>query len=55
MHVIYGIRYSKCPKILNNKVSEKKDKKKDNQTVQTKVRLLLKEQSDQCLHCLPFH
>ena len=25
------------------------------QTVQTHIRLLLKEQSDQCLHCLPFH
>ena len=25
------------------------------QTVQTKIRLLLKKQSDQGLHCLPFH
>ena len=25
------------------------------QTVQTQIRLLLKEQSDQGLHCLPFH
>ena len=25
------------------------------QTVQTKIRLLLKKQSDQSLHCLPFH
>ena len=25
------------------------------QTVQTMIRLLLKEQSDQGLHCLPFH
>ena len=25
------------------------------QTVQTLIRLLLKEQSDQGLHCLPFH
>ena len=25
------------------------------QTVQTHIRLLLEEQSDQCLHCLPFH
>ena len=25
------------------------------QTVQTQIRLLLEEQSDQCLHCLPFH
>ena len=24
------------------------------QTVQTQIRLLLEEQSDQCLHCLPF-
>ena len=24
------------------------------QTVQTHIRLLLEEQSDQCLHCLPF-
>ena len=24
-------------------------------TVQTQIRLLLKEQSDQGLHCLPFH
>ena len=25
------------------------------QTVQTQIRLLLKEQSDQGIHCLPFH
>ena len=25
------------------------------QTVQTQIRLLLEEQSDQVLHCLPFH
>ena len=25
------------------------------QTVQTQIRLLLEEQSDQGLHCLPFH
>ena len=25
------------------------------QTVQTQIRLLLEEQSDQCLHCLLFH
>ena len=25
------------------------------QTMQTQIRLLLKEQSDQGLHCLPFH
>ena len=25
------------------------------QTVKTQIRLLLKEQSDQGLHCLPFH
>ena len=25
------------------------------QTVETKIRLLLKKQSDQGLHCLPFH
>ena len=25
------------------------------QTVQTNIRLLLEEQSDQCLHCLLFH
>ena len=25
------------------------------QTVQTQIRLLLEEQSDQALHCLPFH
>ena len=25
------------------------------QTVQAQIRLLLKEQSDQGLHCLPFH
>ena len=25
------------------------------QTVQTRIRLLLEEQSDQCLHCLSLH
>ena len=25
------------------------------QTVQTQIRLLIEEQSDQCLHCLLFH
>ena len=25
------------------------------QTVQTQIRLLLKEKSDQCLHCFPFY
>ena len=29
--------------------------KKYMQTVQTQIRLLLKEQSDQGLHCLPVH
>ena len=28
---------------------------RSDQTVQTKIRLLLKKQSDQGLHCLPFH
>ena len=42
----------KCPKILYTKVANKMAYM---QTVQTQIRLLLQEQSDQGLHCLPFH
>ena len=42
--------YRKCPKISNTKLT-----KWHMQTVQTQIRLLLKEQSDQGLHCLPIH
>ena len=46
---IVMMQYDKCPKILYTKVTDKMV------TVQTQIRLLLKEQSDQGLHCLPFH
>ena len=42
----------KCPKISYTNVT---DKMAYMQTVQTQIRLLLMEQSDQGLHCLPFH
>ena len=38
----------------NNKISNVETARSE-QTVQTQIRLLLKEQSDQGLHCLPFH
>ena len=44
-------KYGKCPKILYTKFSDKMDI----QTFQTQIRLLLKEQPDQVLYCLPFH
>ena len=45
------ITYRKCPKILYTKVLTKLHM----QIVQTQIRLLLEEQSDQGLHHLPFH
>ena len=49
---------SNCPKTLKNKItvmtlSFRTDR--SGQTVQTQIRLLLEEQSDQGLHCLLFH
>ena len=38
-----------------NSCSPKFLKKWGMQTVQTQIRLLLEEQSDQDLHCLPYH
>ena len=45
--------YSKYPKISYTKVVDKMAKR-NMQTVQTQIRLLLQGQSDQWLHCLPF-
>ena len=47
----YYLQYSKCPKISNKKYLTKWHM----QTVQTQIRLLLKDQSDQDQYCLPFH
>ena len=41
--------YGNCPKILYTKVSDNMAY----ETVQTQIKV--KEQSDQGLHCLPFH
>ena len=46
------LEYGKCAKFSNTKVS---DKMAYMQIVDTQITLLLKEQSDQDLHCLPFH
>ena len=48
--MIYHI-YGKCPKICTQEFLTQLHM----QTVQTQIKLLLKEQSDQGLHCLPFH
>ena len=45
------MQYSKCPKVLNTKVSDKMPYANNADPDQTAP----KEQSDQGLHCLPFH
>ena len=51
MQLFLKYMYGKCPKISNTKVSDKTTYA----NMQTQIRLLLKEQSDQGLHCLTFH
>ena len=51
MQLFLKYMYCKCPKISNTKVSDKTTYA----NMQTQIRLLLKEQSDQGLHCLTFH
>ena len=48
----YLVNSRKCPKISYTNIT---DKTAYMQTVQTQIRLLLMEQSDQGLHYLPFH
>ena len=49
--IVLDRKYGKCPKILNTKVSNKMTYANSADPEQT----ALKEQSDQGLHCLPFH
>ena len=44
--MLFHFGYRNEPKFSDNRFG---------QTVQTQIRLLLEEQSDQCLHCLLFH
>ena len=47
--------YGKCPKNSNTKVSDKMTYANSADPDQTAPKGILKEQSDQGLHCLPFH
>ena len=47
LHILHTVNVLKFPTPVANKMAY--------ETVQTQIRLLLKEQSDQGLHCLPFH